>query len=149
MKLTVTEEFINLRTDKRNLYNRRGRTEEAFLMDLDAELYEHHMITTGQWEDYDDWKVDAVVPGVGNVDVKFISKWYNISNVKMLNILQQRFILDAYVFMEWVGRPQRPLEAGDEVDIRYVKTLLYDDLCDRIKVSRGKWGGFYADVRAS
>lgn len=118
-------------------------------MDLDAELYEHHMITTGQWEDYDDWKVDAVVPGVGNVDVKFISKWYNISNVKMLNILQQRFILDAYVFMEWVGRPQRPLEAGDEVDIRYVKTLLYDDLCDRIKVSRGKWGGFYADVRAS
>ena len=118
-------------------------------MDLDAEIYEHHRITTGDWEDYDDWKVDAVVPGIGAVDVKFVSKWYNISNVKMLNILQQRFVLDAYVFMEWLGRPQRPLEAGDEVEIGYVKTLLYDDLCDRIKVSRGKWGGFYADVRAT
>ena len=133
------------------MYNRRGRSEEQFLKDLDAEILEHHMISEGEWNDEDDWRVDAYVEtadGIYRFDVKFISKWYNISCTKMLNHLQQEGIVDGYAFYEWVNRPNRPLSVGDRVDIRSIGTINYDELRSLIKVSRGKWGGFYADVRS-
>ena len=150
MKITVTDEFIAHRTAKAGIYNGRGRSEEQFLMDLDCEIYEWHMINSNIWLDSNDWKIDAVVPdpdGYKAVDVKFISKWYNISCTKMHNILQQRRILDGYLFCEWTSRPNRPLQAGDEVEFKEIGYIEYEDLVDEIKVSRGKWGGFYADVR--
>ena len=152
MEITVSEQFIAHRGEKYNQYNRRGRDETKFLMDLDAELLEFHMINElEEWEDEpDDWMVDAIVPdpdGWKRIDVKFISKWYNISCTKMHNILQQRKVLDGYIFCEWVSRPDRPLEAGDKVEINCIGYIPYEDLVDDIKVSRGKWGGFYSDPR--
>lgn len=152
MEIEVTDEFIAHRSEKAALYNRRGRKEEQFLMDLDAEILEWYMIKMGEWEDDpDDWMVDAIVPdpdGWKRIDVKFISKWYNISCTKMHNILQQRRVLDGYLFAEWVQRPDRPLRAGDTVTVNAIGYIDYEDLVDGIKVSRGKWGGFYADPRS-
>ena len=151
MQIEVTQDFLDHRAEKASLYNRRGRNENKFLMDLDAELLEWYMINIGEWEDEpDNWMVDAIVPdpdGYKRIDVKFVSKWYNISDTKMHNILQQRKVLDGYIFCEWVSRPDRPFEAGDKVEIHSLGYIPYEDLVDLIKVSRGKWGGFYADVR--
>ena len=150
MEIVVTQDFIDHRTEKAALYNKRGRSHDQFLKDLDAEIYEHYMISTGDWQDEDDWRVDAYVEtadGIYRFDVKFISKWYNISCTKMLNHLQQEGIVDGYNFMEWVNRPDRPLEVGDTVEVRALGVISYDELRSLIRVSRGKWGGFYADVR--
>lgn len=147
----VTQDFIDHRAEKQSLYNKRGRRTEQFLMDLDAEIHEYYMIKNEEWNDEDDWRVDAWVEtpdGINRFDVKFISKWYNISCTKMLNHLQQEEILDGYRFMEWVIRPDRPLAVGDRVTINELGYVSYRELRDLIKVSRGKWGGFYADVRS-
>ena len=100
----VTQDFIDHRTEKAALYNKRGRSEERFLMDLDAEIHEYYMIKSGEWEDEpDDWRIDALVYGPDGTitfDVKFISKWYNISCTKMLNHLQQEGVVDEYAFYE-------------------------------------------------
>lgn len=145
--IEVTQDFIDHRTEKAALYNKRGRSDNRFLMDLDAEIYEWYMINHGDWNAHEDWRVDAVQPCGDYVDVKFISKWYNISCTKMHNIIQQRNVLDGFVFMEWVDRPERPLECGDRVTVRRLGYIEYDSLLGLIQVSRGKWGGFYADVR--
>ena len=150
LQIEVTDEFIAHRSEKAALYNKRGRPQDKFLMDLDAEIFEWYMINTEQWMDDDDWMVDAIIPdpdGYKCIDVKFIAKWYNISDTKMHNIIQQRKILDGYLFMEWMDRPDRPLRAGDKVSIREIGYIKYEELLDLIKVSRGQWGGFYADVR--
>ena len=151
-EIKVTPAFLEHRSEKAAQYNRRGRDERKFLMDLDAELFEWYMINvTEEWEDDpDDWMVDAIVPdpdGYKRIDVKFITKWYNISCTKMHNIIQQRRVLDGYYFMEWIERPDRPLQDGDTVSVRMVGYLTHDELLDNIKVSRGQWGGFYCDVR--
>ena len=147
MEIEVTEEFIQHRAEKAAMYNKRGRPQDKFLMDLDAEIFEWYMITHENWEEHDDWRVDAIQPCGDKIDVKFISKWYNINETKMHNIIQQRKILDGFVFMEWMDRPDRPLRAGDKVSVRKIGYIEYEELLDLIKVSRGQWGGFYADVR--
>ena len=143
VKYTVGQDFIDYRTDKAQLYKRRGRTETQFLMDLDCELHEYIMIREGVWDESDDWRVDAITPY--RVDVKFIQKYYNISPIKMCNILAQRGVLDGYLFMEWIERPNRPLEAGDEVVFRQITYMDYEELLDEIKPSR--FNGHYADIR--
>ena len=147
MEITITEDFIAHRTDKSKLYNRRNRSENKFLMDLDAEILEFTKIKQGQWLEHDDWRVDGINEKGLHIDVKFISKWYNLSNVKMLNILQQRDILDGFEFYEWSIRPNRPMREGDKIEVTHLGYVDYDSLADNIKVSRGKWGGFYADPR--
>ena len=106
----VTQEFLDHRTEKQGIYNQRGRTDRKFLMDLDAEIYEWNMINEEIWDDDPDWRIDAHIPhpdGAISVDVKFISKYYNLSrHVKICNILQQRDILHGYLFMEWVKKPK-------------------------------------------
>ena len=147
MKITVTEDFISHRTDKALIYNRRKRDQDKFLMDIDAEIVEWFYMTTNQWQPHKSWMVDGINHLGRKVDVKFISKWYNISNQKMLNIVKQRNILDDYSFWEWIERPARPMRAGDEVTVRHVCDVKYGALADNIRVSTGRWGGFYADPR--
>ena len=158
-QIEVTAEFIKYRTEKQKLYNRRGRDENRFIMDLDCELYEWYMIDMGEWKAHDDWRIDAVlvnahsaIPGEdteANIDVKFIKKWYNLSNTKMLNFVKQHDVIHGYLFMEWVEEPTGQLLEGDIVSVRQVRYLPYSDLANLIQVSRGKWGGFYADVRGT
>ena len=144
---TIPQEFLDHRQEKFDLYNRRGRDDRQFLMDLDAEFYEWKMINEGMWEAHDDWKIDGVMLHLGTkIDVKFIKGYYNISPTKMCNILQQRRVLDGYLFMEWVDRPNRPVKLGDTVSIRQLGFIDYDELVDAIKPSF-KTGGHYVDVR--
>ena len=151
--IEVTQDFINHRTEKSKIYNPRGRTERKFLMDLDAEIYEHDMIQAEMWEPDDDWRIDGHITtpdGWLATDVKFISKYYNLTPVKVCNILQQRNILHGYLFMEWVKKPNRPLQVGDTVETRQLGYIRWEDLADNIKVSQGynKWGtSHYVDVR--
>lgn len=151
--IDVTPEFISHRADKQQLYNQRGRTDRKFLMDLDCEIYEWHMIQQGEWMDDDDWRVDAhVISPDGNkaIDVKFIGKYYNMTPTKITNILQQRDIVDGYWFMEWVSKPGRPLVAGDEVACSFVHYVEMEQMLDSIRVSTNykDWGtSHYVDVR--
>ena len=152
LSIEVTEEFLEHRAAKAALYNQRGRTDRQFLMDLDAEIYEWHMIRSGKWRDFDDWKVDALMPRDDDwlaIDVKFISKYYNLTPTKVCNLLQQRGILDGYLFMEWVSKPRRPLKAGDTVTVRQLGFIHWDDLADAVKPSTNykDWGtSHYVDV---
>ena len=146
-RIDITQDFIDWRDEKAELYNGRGRSKKRFLMDIECEVYEWFKINNKEWESHDDWKVDAITPEYGLVDVKFIDKWYNISATKMHNILQQRKVLDGFYFCEWIDRPVRPLVAGDNVSVGDLGFIGYEDLIDIIQVSRGKWGGHYADVR--
>ena len=141
----VTQDFIDHRTAKQALYNQRGRTDRKFLMDLDAELYEYNMIKEGIWDDDPDWRVDAHIPsadGAISIDVKFISKYYNLTPTKVCNILQQREILHGFLFMEWVKKPNRPLVVGDAVSMRQLGYISIEDLMDNIKASTNykDWG---------
>ena len=67
----------------------------------------------------------------------------------MLNFVKQHDVIHGYLFMEWVEEPTGPLLEGDIVSVRQVRYLPYSDLANLIQISRGKWGGFYADVRGT
>ena len=101
MKIHVPEEFIWYRGEKAKQYNKRGRTDRAFHMDIDCELLEWTMIKWGEWYEHPDWKVDAITPEGLQVDVKFIQKYWNLSGSKITNIIQQRRYIHEYHFYEW------------------------------------------------
>ena len=147
MEIVVTQDFISHRDYKATLYNQRGRSDRKFYMDLDAEILEHHMITEGKWDDHEDWKVDAVTTR-GNIDVKFIgANSYTCNSGKLNNMLQQRNILDGYLFMRWVERPNRPLELGDRVDVQPVGFAAYDRVADNMQPNRNGNGTYYFHTR--
>ena len=147
MEIYVTQAFIQHRAEKFDLYNRRGRTDKKFLMDIDCELYEFNKLKHDEdTVDHPSWMVDYTENG-RNIDVKFIQKYWNVSGSKITNVLQQRRILDGYQFMEWVSRPSRPLEFGDRVEVRRLGFLSYDDVADNLRPSFKAQGQFYLDAR--
>lgn len=147
MKIEVTQEFIDYRTDKSQIYNQRGRSDRKFLMDLDAEIYEWDLLRTYEWVSHPSWMVDGIDKRGRKIDVKFIRKYWNVSREKTLNLIKQRTILDGYQFMEWVSKPNRPLQAGDEVEVRQLGFLHYGDVADNLRKSYKEPDGFYVDVR--
>ena len=63
MKIKVTQDFIDYRTDKSQIYNQRGRSDRKFLMDHDAKHTQH----TTCWVCLGDIaKVPGVKPGRPN-----------------------------------------------------------------------------------
>lgn len=151
INIPVTQDFIDQRDERAGMYNPRGRSEFQLKKDIECEIYEYHMINIGEWDDDERWQVDGVCPDLGNVDVKFITKWYNISQYKMLYLLRQRDITEHFVFCEWTDRPKRLLQAGDVVGIRCLGHVPYWTLIDGIQPSgfAGSDGrkGYYADAR--
>ena len=143
--ITVTQDFIDQRDARAEKYNPNGRTLEKLKLDIECEIYEWAMIKEGHWADYDGWKVDGVFNNNVFIDVKFIKTWYNIAPKKMIYLLQQRDIVTDFIFCEWGSRPERLLEAGDEVVVNRLGKIEYWDLINMIKPSR--FNGFYADVR--
>ena len=142
--IPITQDFIDQRDVRAEKYNPNGRSLERLKLDIECEVYEWHQIKTGHWEEHSSWKVDGTFKGI-NIDVKFIKTWYNIPVKKMVYLLQQRDITHEFFFCEWHSRPERLLEAGDEVKVNTLGILQYWDLIDLIKPSR--FNGFYADVR--
>ena len=147
MKITVTPKFIEYRADKKEQYNQRNRTDRKFLMDLDAEIYEHHMLSTYRWLPHPSWMVDAINERGQRIDVKFIRRYWNVSREKTLNLIKQRNAVERYDFYEWVFRPNRPLKEGDTVEVNRVGSLDYDTVADNLKKSFKEPDGFYVDVR--
>ena len=149
VEIEVTRPFIIQRNQRAKIYKPRGRTKTKQLMDIDCEIYEWHMINTNQWEDEpNDWKIDGYIPtpeGRQAIDVKFITKWYNIPNYKMCNLLQQRNVLDGYFFCEWATKPSKPLTTGDRVDVRPLGFLSTGEILDNVRASN--YGGHFVDVR--
>jgi len=143
--IKITKDFINQRDARAEKYNPRGRSFEQLKLDIECEVFEWHLIDRGTWKDHDAWQVDGVDQIWGNVDVKFIKTWYNIPCNKMLYLLQQREITNAFIFCEWHNRPQRLLVPGDTVQVNTLGILEYWELIDLIKPS--KYNGFYADIR--
>ena len=103
------------------------------------------MINKGTWKHHSSWEVDGIDQIWGNIDVKFIKSWYNIPCNKMVYLLKQREITNAFLFCEWHKRPQRVLKPGDKVQVNTLGILEYWELVDLIKPSR--FNGFYADIR--
>ena len=145
--IEVCDKFIEHRSEKKEQYNQRGRTDRKFLMDLDAELLEFHKISTGQWFYHPDWRIDAITEEGNSVDVKFIRKYGNVSREKTLNLIRQRDMLDGYLFYEWVSKPGKPLTAGDRIQCRQVGYLPYGAVADSLRKSFKEPDGFYSDVR--
>ena len=145
--LQVSSGFLNYRTDKAKVYNQRGRSNKRFLMDLDAELFEYSQIKKGLYDPHASWMVDFSTRNGMNVDVKFIRKYWNVSREKTLNLIKQRKMLDEYWFYEWIDKPSRPLEEGDEVIVNLIGKLSYDMVADNLRKSYKEPDGFYVDVR--
>ena len=141
----VPIEFINQRDLRQQKYNARGRDLRQHLMDIDAELYEYYLINEKKYEDDDRWEVDFKSGGT-TYDAKCISKWYNISQMKMCYLLRQHGITDKFSFWEWQVRPDRPLEAGDHVVMNHLLTKDYWDIMKNIQPSKFN-NGYYVDVR--
>jgi len=144
VKITISTDFINWRTDKAKLYNPRGRTEQKFLMDIDCEVIEWAYLSNYNWTEHPSWMVDGINHVGNRIDVKVIQKWYNITEGKILNILQQRNIVDAYSFWE-LKRPRRPLTEGDVVEAHHIRDVDYGSVADGIRPSKNF--GFYFDAR--
>lgn len=115
-------------------------------MDLDAELYEWEMLRTYEWVSHPSWMVDGIDKQGIRLDVKFIRKYWNVSREKTLNLIKQRKVLEGYLFMEWVDKPNRPLVAGDAVTVRQIGFLQYDTVADNLRKSFKEPDGFYVDV---
>ena len=145
--ILVTDEFLEHREEKRQIYNKRGRSDRKFLMDLDAELLEWFNIKKGIWKAHESWMVDGIDEDGYNLDVKFIRKYWNVSREKTLNLIKQRHILSHYLFYEWGKKPNRPLEKDDIVPMQEVGMLDYDVVADNLKKSFKEPDGFYVDVR--
>ena len=145
LDIRVTDDYIKDRDYKATIYNPGNRSKEKFLKDIECEILEHYMINRDVWTGSDTWKIDAVDPILGAIDVKFITKWYNISCKKYIYLNQQRGTTDAYVYAEWLNRPERLLEAGDTVCVNVIGWLPYETALSQVQVS--KFNGFYIDAR--
>lgn len=142
--ITVKKSFVTQCDERAQLYKANGRSQERLRRDIEAEIFEWHMIDKKLAEDHESWKVDMILPTLGKVDVKLISKYYNIGCKKLLHIKQQEGEVDNYVFIEYIKRPDRILKSRDKVTVRVIGHLSYDDLWKNIKVSR--FNGYYVDV---
>ena len=147
MVITVDQGFIDQRDERAGIYNPGNRTIEQLKRDIECEIHEYMMIREGVWEDHESWKVDGVAPGIGNVDVKFIDKYYNISHKKMAYLCWQSTHVHYFIFMEWVRRPDRLLRVGDEVEYRQVGVLSYDEFLKHVRPSNYN-SGYYVHVRS-
>ena len=143
--IRVTQDFIYQCDARATKYNPRGRTYEQLRLDIECEIFEWWMINKGTWKHHSSWEVDGIDQIWGNIDVKFIKSWYNIPCNKMIYLLKQREITNAFLFCEWHKRPQRVLKPGDKVQVNTLGILEYWELVDLIKPS--KFNGFYADIR--
>lgn len=143
--IRVTQDFIYQCDARATKYNPRGRTYEQLRLDIECEIFEWWMINKGTWKHHSSWEVDGIDQIWGNIDVKFIKSWYNIPCNKMVYLLKQREITNAFLFCEWHKRPQRVLKPGDKVQVNTLGILEYWELVDLIKPS--KFNGFYADIR--
>jgi len=146
MKITVTQEFVDQCIARSNIYNAGERSEQQLIRDIECEIFEYHMISTDQWDDHDSWKVDGVSDVYGNVDVKFIDKFYNIAHKKMAYLAWQSTDVETFVFCEWVNRPERLLKAGDEVEINVIGILSYMDFLKNLRPSKFN-AGYYVNAR--
>ena len=143
--IRVTQDFIYQCDARATKYNPRGRTYEQLRLDIECEIFEWWMINKGTWKHHSSCEVDGIDQIWGNIDVKFIKSWYNIPCNKMVYLLKQREITNAFLFCEWHKRPQRVLKPGDKVQVNTLGILEYWELVDLIKPS--KFNGFYADIR--
>ena len=143
--IRVTQDFIYQCDARATKYNPRGRTYEQLRLDIECEIFEWWMINKGTWKHHSSCEVDGIDQIWGNIDVKFIKSWYNIPCNKMIYLLKQREITNAFLFCEWHKRPQRVLKPGDKVQVNTLGILEYWELIDLIKPS--KFNGFYADIR--
>ena len=142
--ITVKRSFVTQCNKRAKIYGANGRTLEKLRRDIEAEIFEWYMIDKGLAKDYDSWKVDMILPNLGKVDVKLISKYYNISCKKLLHIKQQEGEVDNYVFIQYIDRPDRQLKTGDQVKIKVLGSIGYNELWHNVKVSR--FNGYYVDV---
>jgi hypothetical protein len=81
----------------------------------------------------------------GDVDVKFVKKWYNLTCQKLIYILKQRDLIEHFIFCEWAERPERLLEAGDIVKVNVLGAIKYWKVLDALRTSQ--FNGYYVDVK--
>lgn len=143
--IRVDKKFIKQRDERATLYKANGRNNERLLRDIECELYEYHMIKTGEWEDAKRWEIDGVAPW-GTTDVKCIKGYYNINRKKLLHILKQQGITEYFMFIEWNSRPDRLLVAGDKVRFNIIGKVTHQELIKKLQISF-KTEGYYFDAR--
>ena len=146
LEITVDQGFVDQCVKHSKIYNAGQRSQERLIRDIECELYEYYMISNNLWDKHDSWKVDGVSEVYGNVDVKFIDKYYNIAHKKMAYLAWQSTDLNTFIFCEWVERPDRKLKAGDVVKINVVGYMSYMDFLKNLQPSYYN-AGYYVNVR--
>lgn len=146
MKITVDKKFIEQREANLLIYKRGKRTEDKHRQNIDCELYEYEMIKSGEWLDHPMWFTDAITED-GNVEVKFIQKYFNIAAHKRKFAIEKQLTENgSFVFVEKVDWPARALEEGDVVEINVVGTLTSSTVRKNMSSSNYN-SGYYVDVR--
>lgn len=146
MQIEVTDDFIAHRELCKNTYNQGRRDDVEFLMNLDCEILERHMIDEGEWYPAHTWHIDAITPMGKRLDVKFVpGQYWTISRTKLLTILQQYRWIDYYHFCRWHSRPDRPLKTGDIVEIEQLGEIPYGTTLNMLHKS--KYDGFFINLK--
>ena len=138
MKIIVSQEFVDQCIARSNIYNAGERSEQQLIRDIECEIFEYHMISTDQWDDHDSWKVDGVSDVYGNVDVKFIDKFY-VVGVQDLKIIENVEIQESEEFE--IDEEENTLsilnryidESEFELDKNVIKSIfqdLYKQACE-------------------
>lgn len=146
LEFTVDQGFVDQCTEHSKIYNAGQRSQERLLRDIECEIFEYFMIQQGTWKAADTWKVDGISNIYGNVDVKFVDKYYNIAHKKMAYLAWQSTDLDTFIFCEWIDRPNRLLKAGDVVTINVIGYMSYKDFLKNLQPSNYN-AGYYVNVR--
>lgn len=145
IEIEVHMSFINQCLERAKKYKAGKRSPEQLYRDIECELYEWYMIDSSQALDYPTWEVDMTTEKHGNVDVKMIDKWYNITCTKLTHIMKQRRKVKHFVFVEWIDRLDRPMVPGDKVFVNVIGAVKYNDVLDNLRASQ--YNGFYFDAR--
>jgi hypothetical protein len=145
VEIKITQDFVDQRDERSKKYNARGRSEVQLRLDIECEVFEWYMISIKNWKDDSRWEIDGNCPVYGNVDVKFVKKWYNLTCQKLIYILRQRDLIEHFIFCEWAERPERLLEAGDTVKVNVLGAIKYWKVLDALRTSQ--FNGYYVDVK--
>lgn len=146
MKIRVPKKFITMRNERALKYNAHGRSKSRLLRDIECEFYEYSKLMNGEWKDDDNWQIDGHTKEYGPVDVKCITRFYNISRQKFLYLLQQEQWINYFYFIEWKSRPDRVLKTGDEIEFTELGAISYKETIKNVKVSF-KGDGYYVNAR--
>lgn len=121
--ITIDEEFIKFRDESKNRFNPNGRDETQCLMNADCLVTEYYLLKNGMAGEPESIRYDFSI-GESKIDAKMISsKYFNMpgKSVRWYESSIELNQLTHFAFYQYINPPNRPLQAGDKVQIKLLK----------------------------